>query len=189
MKTLFTLLSILLLTIPNYTSAATTGRVTGRIIELETQLPVGNMEVVFENSMDKIVLLTNENGFYYGDHLPTGKYNVTIKYNNRTFIMKNVRVYDGYAYEIDFSVSNNNMLPQVVYVEQKAKVISSISPTDIMLGNNENNQPTRSITEVLSQQPGMDVRDGKLYVKGSSMVRFFIDGTPVMGQPTFQRYW
>jgi hypothetical protein len=189
MKTTSLLLSGLFILCTTTLQAATTGQVTGKIFEEETKNVLSYTEIVFENSMDKIVLKSNENGIYYGDHLPTGKYNVTVGYNGRSFVMKNVRVYDGYATEIDFSVSINNALPEVVFVEQQAKLTSSISPTDVMLGHNNTNQPTRSVTEALSQQPGMDVREGKLYVKGSSEVRFFIDGTPLMGQPTFQRYW
>lgn len=189
MKTLFALLFSLTLLHPQMLFAGTTGQVTGKVTVSETQMLLVNTEIVFENSMYKVVFKTNESGIYYGDHLPTGTYNISVLHNNRTFVMKKVRVYDGYATEVDFTVSNNNTLPEIVTVEQKVKIISSISPTDVMLGHNANNQPTRSVTEALSQQPGMDVRDGKLYVKGSSEVRFFIDGTPVMGQPSFQRYW
>lgn len=189
MKTLQLLLSGALLFFCQTSFAATTGRVTGKIIESESRRLLPNTEIVFENSMDKVVLVTNENGIYYGDHLPTGKYNVTVVYNQKTFVMKNVRVYDGYAVEVDFQVSNNKHLPQTVEVGKTEKIVSSISPTDVMLGHNNTNQPTRTITEALSQQPGMDVRGGKLYVKGSSEVRFFIDGTPLMGEPSLQRYW
>lgn len=189
MKTTSLLLSGLFILSAALLQAATTGQVTGKIFETETKNVLSNIEIVFENSMDKIVLKSNENGIYYGDHLPTGKYNIKVVFNGRSFVMKNVRVYDGYASEIDFPVSKSNTLPEVVLVEQQQKLTSSISPTDVMLGHNSTNQPIRSVTEALSQQPGMDVREGKLYVKGSSEVRFFIDGTPLMGQPTFQRYW
>lgn len=189
MKTIQLLLSSAFLLFCHPAFAATTGWVTGKIVESETGLLLPNTEIVFENSMDKIVLATNENGIYYGNHLPTGRYNVTVMHNQKAFTMKNVRVYDGYAVEVDFPVSNNKHLPQTVEVTKTEKIVSSISPTDVMLGHNNTNQPTRTITEALSQQPGMDVRGGKLYVKGSSEVRFFIDGTPLMGQPSLQRYW
>lgn len=190
MKTTTTLLlAALFFSLVCTVKAATTGQVTGKIILAETQVFLPNTEITFENSMDKAVVTTAENGIYYADHLPTGKYTVTVRYNNRTFIMKNVRVYDGYATEVNFTVSNSETLSSTVFVEKQEKLISSISPTDVMLGNSENNQPTRSLNEALSSQPGVDMRDGKVYVKGSSEVRFFIDGTPVMGQPTIQRGW
>ena len=189
MKTYTYLLAALLLSVTTGLKAATTGQVTGKILLLQTGDFLANTEITFENSMDKAVVSTAENGIYYADHLPTGKYTVTVRYNNRTFIMKNVRVYDGYATEVNFTVSNSETLSSTVFVEKQEKLISSISPTDVMLGNSENNQPTRSLNEALSNQPGVDMRDGKVYVKGSSEVRFFIDGTPVMGQPTIQRGW
>lgn len=190
MKAIAVLFSALVLTATTtLLKAASTGQVTGKIIVAETQQLLGSTEIIFENSMDKQVLKSDPNGIYYGDHLPTGKYTVTVIFNNRTFVMKNVRVYDGYATEVNFTVSTSEKLSEIVFVEKQEKLISSISPTDIMLGNSDNNQPTRSLNEALSSQPGVDVRDGRIYVKGSSDIRFFIDGTPIMGQPTIQRGW
>ncbi|MCW5907110.1 MAG: hypothetical protein KIS94_04570 [Chitinophagales bacterium] len=189
MKTAVSFAFLIVLFSVEILKAATTGRVTGKIVDTETNLLVPDIEIVFENSMDRVILTTGTNGIYYGNHLPTGKYTVTVAYNNRTFVMKNVRIYDGYASEVNFKVSSNNFLSEVVTVAKEEKIISSISPTDVMMGDNRDLQPTRSLTEVLGNQAGMDVRDGKLYVKGSSEVRFFIDGTPLMGNPTFQRNW
>lgn len=189
MKTIASLAFFILLFSVETLKAATTGRVTGKVVDIETNLLVPNIQIIFENSMDRIVLTTGANGIYYGNHLPTGKYTVTVAYNNRTFVMKNVRVYDGYATEVDIKVNSNNSLPEVVTIEKEEKIISCISPTDIMIGDDNNLQPTRTLNEVFSNQPGMDVRNGKLYVKGSSEVRFFIDGTPLIGNPVFQRNW
>ena len=103
--------------------------------------------------------------------------------------MKLVRVYDSYSSQVDMEVSNNNSLPLIVEVENKEPIISAVTSTDIKLANNSFNQRTQSLGEALSMQPGIEVIDGKLYVKGSDQVRFFIDGTPVMGQPIMGRVW
>ena len=161
--------------------AVSTGEIIGRITDKETGKGASNVEVVFENKMDKVVVTTNENGYYYAGHLPTGKYEIRIQYNQRTFIVNKVVVYDGYSAEVNLAVSSNNSLPQKVEITYDEYKLSSISNTNRRLTNNDFNQPTQSLGDMMSQQSGVDVRDGKMYVKGSDQVRFFIDGTPVMG--------
>ncbi len=171
----------------NCVKAVSVGQVIGQITEKENNKPISYAEVTFENSMDKVVVTANEYGYYYADHLPTGKYQMRVSFNNRTFFANKIRVYDGYTSEINLSLSNNNSLPSIVQLEDPEPAI--FVSNDVVLKNSSVNQPTRSLSEVLSVQPGMDVVNGKLYVKGSSRVQFFIDGTPVMGPPVLQRVW
>lgn len=184
-----TLLLSLLLFSWSGAHAVSTGQVVGQVIEKETHKPVAFAEIIFENRYDKIIISANEYGFFYGNHLPTGKYQIRVQYNNRSFVMNDVRVYDSYATEVNLLVSNNAELPAMVTLERSEPVISSVNSTGIRLANNSFNQPTQSLSDVLGNQPGVDVRNGKIYIKGSDQVRFFIDGTPVIGQPTVQREW
>jgi hypothetical protein len=103
--------------------------------------------------------------------------------------MKNVQVYDSYTSEVDFEVSKDNSLPPKNILETNENTFSSVTSSDIKLSNSTFNQPTQSLNDVMSQQPGCDVRDGKIFIKGSDQVRFFIDGEPVMGPPTQNRVW
>ncbi len=165
------------------------GQIVGQVTEKETKQPVAYAEVVFENRIDRIEVKANEYGHYYANHLPTGKYQMRIVFNNRTFVMNDVHVYDSYTAEINFAVSSNNSLPPKVILETKENVFSSVTSNDIKLTNSTFNQPTQSLNDVLSQQPGVDIRNGRIFIKGSDQVRFFIDGTPVMGTPTQNRVW
>ena len=76
-----------------------------------------------------------------------------------------------------------------VVLETKENNFSSVTSNDIKRTNSSFNQPTQSLNDVLSTQPGCDVRDGKIFIKGSDQVRFFIDGEPVMGPPTQNKVW
>jgi len=182
------ILSVFLLLIQTVAcSGASFGHLMGKIDIKETGLGV-TVEVIFENNMDKIVVSTNEYGFYYSDRMPTGKYEMSVMFNNKKFIVKQVRVFDSYTSIINLSLSESNELPQVVYLDLPPNRIAETS-NDIKLNNNNSHQPTQSMSDALSNQAGVDVRNGKLYVKGSDQVKFFIDGTPVMGQPSFQKIW
>lgn len=174
-------LFLLFTTAVTIAKAVSTGEIIGRITVKETGQPVAMAEIIFENKMDKVVVVANEHGYYYAHHLPTGKYEVRIQYNERTFFVNKVQVYDGYSAEVNLAVSNNNSLPQRVEISYDEYKLSSISNTNKRLTNSDFNQPTQSLGDMMSTQSGVDVRDGKMYVKGSDQVRFFIDGTPVMG--------
>jgi hypothetical protein len=166
---------------------ASIGQLMGKLEVKETKLGIANVEVVFENNMYRIAVMTNEYGFYYSDRMPTGKYEMSVVFNNRKFVVKQVRVYDSYTSIINLPISETNDLPDVVYLDIAPNQIA-VSSNDIKLNNNHH-QPTQSLTDALSNQAGVDVRNGKLYVKGSNQVKFFIDGTPIMGQPSFQKVW
>lgn len=175
---------------PFVTKAISTGEIIGQVIEHETRKPVAFAEVIFENNMDKIVVTANEYGFYYAQHLPTGKYQMRVVFNNHTFLMNKVRVYDSYSNEINFIVSNNDRLPGTVEVIKKEPVLTALAPNDIRITNtNFGDKGSRNLSDVLVSEPNLDVRDGKLYVKGSDQVKFFIDGTPVMAPPVLDRIW
>ena len=170
--------------------AVSMGEVIGQVLEKETNKPVAFAEVIFENNMDKIVVRANEYGYYYGGHIPTGRYQMRVVFNNRTFVINKVRVYDSYSSEVNFIVSANENLPSTVEVIKTESLVSAIQSTDIRVVNNSSScQATQNLAEVLLSQPGVDMRNGKLYIKGSDQVRYFIDGTPVMAPPALDRIW
>lgn len=181
----FTLL-ILCTAAPTY---AGNGEIMGKLTVKEDSAALPNAEIIFENSMTRLVVQANEHGMYYGLHLPEGRYEMRVTYNTTTFVMKNVRIYDGYTSEANFAVSNLDSLPAIVEIPRTDQLYSGSAPTGISMKNDDRLQPTRQLGDALSMQPGVDVRDGRVYVKGSGNVKFFIDGTPVIGQPTIQRTW
>ena len=169
--------------------AVSTGHVIGQITQTESKLPFGNAQITFENRMDRIEVQADENGHYYASHLPTGKYQMRVVFNNRTFVMNDVHVYDSYTTEVNMAVSTDSSLPPKVVLATNENLFSSVTSSDIKLTNNTNNQPTQRLNDVLSQQPGVDVVNGRIFVKGSDQVKIFIDGTPVMGQLAQTRVW
>jgi hypothetical protein len=169
--------------------AISSGQLVGQVTDTHTGLPVPFAELVFENKMEKIVVTANEYGHYYSDHMPTGRYQLHIVYNTKKFVMAKIQVYDNYTSEIDIPVSSDALLPETVELEAKPNIMSSVSDTDIKLRNSNNHQPTQSLGDALSGHAGVDVRNGKLFIKGSDQVKFFVDGTPVLGQPSIGRIW
>lgn len=187
MRSLITI-SVLMLVVCYKASAVSTGQLVGKVYVKESKQTLNKVEIVFENNMDRVVVSTNENGIYYADHLPTGRYTMSVVYNNRNFYMKNVRVYDSYTMELNFVVSTDSLLPKDVEVFDTDAKLSSVESNDIKL-TNTGRQPTRTLSEALGSQPGVDIRNGKMYVKGSDQVKFFIDGSPSLAPATISRGW
>ncbi|MCS6935488.1 MAG: hypothetical protein NZM35_10125 [Chitinophagales bacterium] len=170
-------------------AANSTGHVMGRVFVQETRLALPFAEIVFENRMDKITVTANEYGYYYAHRLPTGKYQMRVKHNGREFVLNRVPVYDGYTTEINFPVSDDTTLPAIVTVVLDQPRWQHSGETNINLSHSTALQPTRPLGEALSAQPGIDVRNGRLFIKGSDKVKFFIDGTPILGQPVMGTDW
>jgi hypothetical protein len=169
--------------------AISMGGIVGKVFQKENMKSVAYAEITFENNMERITVTANEYGYYYAEHLPTGRYQMRITYNDRTFFMNKVRVYDSYTSEINFMVSNNENLPITVELELKENLMSSVSSTNIKVSENAPGNMTRSLNETLSMQACVDVERGKVIVKGSNQVKFFVDGTQVMAPVSLSKGW
>ena len=86
---------------------AATGDLTGQIIEKETKMPVAFAEITLVNGTTTTVITANEYGHYSINHLPTGKYQVTVKYDNHTIVMNDIRIKDSYTMGVNLIVSSN----------------------------------------------------------------------------------
>ena len=100
--------TILALTICFFSLAtvnAATGDITGQIIEKETKMPVAFAEVTLDNGTTTTTITANEYGHYSANHLPTGKYHVTVKYDNHSIVMNEIRIKDSYTMGVNLIVS------------------------------------------------------------------------------------
>ena len=187
MKACYCLLTAwLLLLFPDCVKAVSNGDLMGQIIDLDTHQPVPYAEIVFENYYDKVTVTANEHGFYYGDHIPEGRYQMRVVYNQRTFVMNRVKVFDSYANEVNFFVSCSDSLPDIVAENRPDPVIRPFEPHDIVLTSTDMGRASESFSDVLMAQAGVDIYNGRLYVKGAP-VKIFIDGTPVMATALFNK--
>ena len=183
---LLLLVLILLLLLPGRLKAVSSGDVLGQVIDIDTRQPVPFATVIFENYYDKITVTANEYGYYYGLHIPEGRYQMRVEYNQRTFVMNRVKVFDSYSSEVNFFVSCSDTLSQVVLEKTPNPVINPFEPHDILLTQNGFGNASMSLSDVLMAQPAVDIFQGRLYVKGAP-VKIFVDGTAVMVPAQFSK--
>ncbi len=111
MKKISTMAALALILIATFTAKAATftGDLNGQIIEQETNQPVAFAQVVLVNGNDKITVTANEYGYYSAKHIPMGKYDMHVVFNNHDFVMNNVKVKDSYTSTVDFSVNSDKV--------------------------------------------------------------------------------
>jgi hypothetical protein len=188
MKVRYLLFAIIipLLVLPGKLKAVSSGDVLGQVIDIDTHQPIPYATVTFENYYDKVTVTANEHGYYYGFHIPEGRYHMRVVYNERTFVMNRVKVYDSYSCEVNFFVSCSDTLPQIVLETTPKPVINPFQPNDILLTHNGMGNASIPLSDLLMAQPAVDIFQGRLYVKGAP-VKFYVDGSPVMVPATFNK--
>jgi len=96
---------------------AATGDITGQIIEKETLAPIAFAQVTLDNGTIKTVIAANEYGYYSANHLPIGKYQVWVKYDNQVVAMNPIHIKDSYTLGVNLIV--NTIVPTVNTKEVK----------------------------------------------------------------------
>ena len=118
MKTIIQTIATLGICFLSFQSAkAVTGDINGQVIEKETMSPVAFAEITFDNGTNKTIVSANEYGYYSVKHMTAGKYQMSVKYNNRTFVANKVRIQDSFTVGVNFMVSSKNDLSSTVEAE------------------------------------------------------------------------
>jgi hypothetical protein len=168
--------------------AATTGELTGQIVEKETMIPIAYATVVIENGKESYRFDANEYGYYTAKHIPSGHYQMHIVFNNRTFVMSRVKVADSQSSRVDFVVSSSNDLPATVEVITKTRDKSA----EARNAKSSKNAPATTSTNTSESallQPSADVRDGKVYVVNTDQVGYFLNRETVAAPPVAEGNW
>ena len=118
MKTIIHTIATLGICFLSFQSAkAVTGDINGQVIEKETMSPVAFAEITFDNGTSKTVVSANEYGYYSVKHMTAGKYQMSVRFNNRTFVANKVRIQDSFTSGFNFMVSSSHELSSTVEVE------------------------------------------------------------------------
>lgn len=169
--------------------AISNGQILGKITSSNPQQSLVDIEITIENKFDRFIVYSNESGIFYANHIPTGKYTVTIQLANQTIVTSKVPVYDNQDTELNVSFNTVSDSPITLLRTYEYEPFNKIEKGDVVMNANKQQQPTKSLSEALEVQRGVDFRNGKLFIKGSDNVKFFIDGTPILGSPSFNSAW
>ncbi|NUO83454.1 carboxypeptidase-like regulatory domain-containing protein, partial [candidate division KSB1 bacterium] len=186
-----TLLLIVALLVPGILAAGTVGKISGRIIDRETQEPLVGATVMLEGT--SMGAATDRNGNFYILNVPAGSYNMLARmmgYGEQK--VQNVRVNADLTTEIDFKLSTTDLLgEEVVVVAVRPLLQKDVTATqNIVRGEEIQASAVNSFTGAMVQTAGFvvqgvgeggavnDDEGGGIHVRGGrgGQLGYMIDG-------------
>jgi outer membrane receptor protein involved in Fe transport len=170
---------------------AQTGKISGRVTDLETGDPLIGANVLVEGT--SLGAATNVDGEYIILNVPPSTYTLEAKYiGYKTVTQSNVKISSNVTTTIDFELpSETYELGTVEIVAQKPLIEKNVtSSVSIVRAEDIENLPVRGVNAVVSTQAGVVNQGGNLHIRGgrSDAVAFYVDGVlvnnPVFGGAT-----
>lgn len=177
----FTFLFSLLL-IPTLMYAGTTGKLKGKITDLDSGEPlVGANVLVIGTSFGAA---TDVNGEYTIQNLDAGTYDVKASYiGYQAITISNVRVNADLTTELNFQLPAEGInVGEVVVISQKPLINkSNTNAQRITTSEDIDALPVRGIDNILALTPGVVYQDKTIYVRGGRQdeVKYYVEGTNV----------
>ncbi len=187
MSKLFKYIMILTVFLPLITFAQT-GKIVGKVVDLETGEVLIGANVVVEGT--QLGAATDLNGEYFILNVPPGTYTVTagfIGYRKERF--ENIKVSVNLTTEVNFHLPSESFQTDLITVVAPKPLINKniTNSTSIVRSEDIENLPIRGVNAVVGTQGGIVSQGGNIYVRGSrsDQVAFYVDGVlvtnPVFG--------
>ncbi len=173
---LFLLLACFLLLTPSQSLlwAASTGKISGRIVDAETNEPLVGANVIIDGTT--MGAAADEDGFYFIINVPPDNYTVkAMMVGYTTIIKQNVRVSVNQTTNVNFEMGEQALEGEAVVVEAERPVIQMdvSSSQKIVTEEAIMNRPLENLEEILSTEVGIDLQanaDGTgLLVRGGGL--------------------
>jgi outer membrane receptor protein involved in Fe transport len=150
--------TVTFLFIPQNIHAASSGKISGKVIDKKTNEPLIGVNVIIENT--SMGAATDINGEYFILNIPPGIYSVqasTIGYRKEK--KTEVNVYPDRTTNVDFSLELTSLnLGELVVTAKREIVHMDVSATQTVLSVTDvEAQPTTTFMEVLTLLPGLNI--------------------------------
>ena len=163
------------------TAQVSTVTVSGDIKDSLTQQPLAFVQVVIKNLHNKNFVsgtISNEEGFFIISGLKPGRY--LIEFLLSSYFSKTEDIFIGTLSEY-LSIPtaqlkpNIKLLSEVVVQTRQEDLSNKMDKKTISIASNIT-QSGASVLQVLQNQPGVSVQDGKLLIRGNDKITVLLDG-------------
>ncbi|MBR9974616.1 MAG: carboxypeptidase-like regulatory domain-containing protein, partial [Bacteroidetes bacterium] len=180
-KLLLVLLPLLLLPA---IAAAQTGKVSGKVTDLETGEPLIGANVIVNAGGMTRGAATDVNGGYVILNVPIGKVTITASYiSYKTITIENVLIRSNETTGKDIQLPPDSYkVDEVVIVAEKPLVDKNITNSKQTVTQEDiENMPVRGVEGLTAMQAGVVSAGGGLYIRGSrsDATSFVVNGMPV----------
>ncbi len=186
MKRIVTVVSILLF-LPSFLLAQTTGKISGKVIDLQTGQPLIGANVLIVGT--SFGAATDIHGEYAISHLDPGVYDVRASYiGYKTVTITQVRVNAGLTTQLDFKLPATGVSVGQVTIVASRPLINSSNTNAIRTTTNAEIQalPVRGVQNIIALTPGVIKQNNVIYVRGGreDEVGYYLEGANITNPMT-----
>ncbi|MEW6703039.1 MAG: TonB-dependent receptor [Bacteroidota bacterium] len=168
----------------NYLYAGTTGKIAGRIIDVDTKEPLVGVNIIIQGTT--LGATTDVEGEFYIINVPPGVYSVKVSmigYSTQVFEQVSVQVDLTTKLNVELKLSSVQISKEIMVVAKKEIQKDLTSSERTMQYDQIQKLPSRDVTSVLSLQAGI-TKDagGNLHIRGgrTTEINYMIDGVQVL---------
>ncbi len=166
---------------------AQTGKIVGKVTDLQTGEPLIGANVIVEGT--SLGGATNANGEYVILNVSPGTYTVKGRYiGYREVIIENIKVSVNLTTEVNFELPSEAYQTETVTVVAPKPLINknTTNATSIVRSEDIENIPIRGVNAIVATQAGVVEQGGNLYIRGSRSdgVAYYVDGV-LVNNPVF----
>ncbi len=181
MKRKITVVSFLLL-LPTLLFAGTTGKIKGKVTDLQTGEPLIGANVIVVGT--SFGAATDVKGEYVISNLDAGVYEVKSSYlGYKTVTITNVRVNADLTTELNFQLPATGVSVGEVEIVAKRPLVNKSNTNAIRNITNDQIEalPIRGVDNIVALTPGVILQNGTLYVRGGRQdeVGYYLEGTNI----------
>lgn len=181
MKRIITVVSFLFL-LPTLLLAGTTGKIRGKVTDLQTGEPLIGANVIVVGT--SFGAATDVKGEYVISNLEAGVYEVKSSYlGYKTVTVTNVRVNSDLSTELNFQLPATGVSVGEVTIVAKRPLINKSNTNAIRTTTNAEIDalPVRGVDNIVALTPGVTLQDGTIYVRGGRQdeVGYYLEGTNI----------
>ncbi|MFH1194523.1 MAG: TonB-dependent receptor [bacterium] len=183
----FTKIFVFLLFVVPFITFAQTGKIVGKVTDLETGEPLIGANVIIQGTSQGAA--TDENGEYLILNVYPSTYTIQARYiGYRDITLQNIRVSVNLTTEANFQLPSETYTTDVVTVIAPRPLVNKniTNSTEIVNKEDIENLPIRGVNAIVATQAGVVQQGGNLHFRGSRQdaVAFYVDGVMV-NNPVF----
>ncbi len=182
MKCRITFLFLFLFSLATLSTASTTGKIQGKITDLQTGEPLIGANVIVVGT--SFGAASDLNGEFVINNLDPGVYNLKCSYlGYKTVTVTNVRVQADLTTEQNFKLPAEGISVGEVQIVAQRPLINKSNTNAIRSTTNKDIEalPVRGINNILAITPGVVLQNGNVYVRGGRQdeVGYYLEGTNI----------
>jgi len=167
--TIYTLLSVLFLSIPSLLAQTGVGKLAGKILDADTEEPLIGANIVILNT--DLGSATNVEGEYFILNIIPGTYTVKVSYvGYGEKEIQEVRIVAGVTYELNVELNPGIELVEVIVTDKKLFEEKATNTVKVLDSDQITHLPVRGIEQLASLQAGVVIAEGSGGTGGNAAI-------------------